>query len=79
MKDEETRQCSEEIWKEFSLFCPEVLDVVQYPFSQVLGEPSPAIPRNWTVRMLVYMAMEGYCDMERALLMIWDLMDKWND
>lgn len=75
MRDEEVRQCSEEIWKRFSQFAPEVLEVVQYPFSQDLGEPSPAIPRNWTVKMLVFMAAEGFCPVENALAMIWDLMD----
>lgn len=70
-------RAQEAIWNEFISAFPAVLEDVQYPFSEKYGEPSPHVPRHWTIRMIIFMGMEGYCSHERALLMIWDLMDTW--
>jgi len=71
------QEMSEEIWRKFSKTCPEVLDVVEYYFSEEHGEPIPAIPRAWTVRLVIFMACEGYCGVERAFAMIWELVGAW--
>lgn len=69
---------TEEIWRKFSQASPEVLDVVEYHFSIKHGEPIPSIPRSWTIRLVIFMAIGGYCEVERALELIWELASTWN-
>jgi len=71
------QELSEKIWLEFSIVCPEVLNAVAYPFSEEGGEPMPALPRAWTIRLLIFMAAEGHCEYEQALGMIWELVGGW--
>jgi hypothetical protein len=71
-------QEAEGIWNEFSSEFPEALDAVEYRFSEEFGEPTPCLPRGWTIRMMIYMAMNGHCTIERAFALIWELA-LWNE
>jgi hypothetical protein len=74
----DSNEVGEKVWREFSVAWPEVLNVVEYRFSKEHGEPVPALPRPWTIRMIIFMACEGYCTTDRAFVMIWDLVGEWN-